>query len=100
MSSEIICLCGSTKLKPEILKIAEGFTIQGFIVLLPLAYSHYDNLKLSEIEIDRLKQLHLDKILLCGKVIIITKDNYLGDGLVEEIEFSKCNRKIIEYINL
>lgn len=28
------------------------------------------------------------------------KHGHVCDGLVEEIEFSKCNRKIIEYINL
>lgn len=84
----ISCICGSTTLKLEMLKQAEVLTLKGDIVLLPLVFSHYDKVSLSEEQVIDLKRLHLKKMEMSDRIYVVT-DGRIGEGLQEELDFAE-----------
>lgn len=98
-NNKIITLCGSTKFKNEFLKQQKKLTLEGYIVLTPFIYSHSgDGDLVNENNVDMLKELHLRKIDLCDEIFVINVDNYIGHGLIDEINYAKQNNKKIRYL--
>lgn len=96
--SEIVTLCGSTKFKPEFEKVNKEQTILGNIVLAPGWYGHYDNDEPTEEQKTFLDNLHLEKIHMSSRIIVINVGGYIGESTKKEIEFAKqCGIKI-EYL--
>lgn len=95
----IICLCGSTRFKKEFLKVAEKETLKGNIVLMPGVFGHSDGVRLTEEDKKELDELHIEKIKMCDKVIVVTKGKYIGKSTAKEIKKAELLGKEIEYIS-
>lgn len=92
---EIVCLCGSTKFKKEFERIILEETLKGRIVLSVGWFSHTDGY-LPEEQVKKLKEMHLRKIEIADLIKVVTVDNYIGDGLKDELEYAKKLGKRIE----
>lgn len=97
-SFSIITICGSSRFKEEILKARERLTLEGYIVLSPDVFSHYDNIELTEDQKNMLISMHKSKIYLANTIYVVNKDGYIGEGLKEEIEYAESLNKNIIYM--
>lgn len=93
---EIVCLCGSTKFKDEFMEVAKRYTLAGCIVVMPNAFMHSGD-SISTIEKEKLDELHLSKIILANKIVVINKNNYIEESTKKEIEFATSINKPIIY---
>lgn len=93
----IVCLCGSTRFKQEILLASYLMTKKGFIVTMPMIFGHSGD-NVSEEEKKELDNLHKAKILNADIVYIVNKDGYIGESTKSEIEFAKLTKKVIKYM--
>lgn len=93
---EIICLCGSTRFKDDFIRVQEELTLAGFIVL-SVGVFGYDR------DIDIVTKQHLDnlhkiKIAHSDCIVVINKDNYIGESTRSEIQFATILNKPIFYL--
>ena len=95
---KIITLIGSTKFKDDFIKVKEQLTLQGFIVLSLGVFSQYDNIKLSEDQLNMLADIQNKKIEMADEIFVINKNGYIGDNIKTEIEFAKSLGKKINYL--
>ena len=95
---KIVTLIGSTKFKDDFIKVKEQLTLQGFIVLSLGVFSQYDNIKLSEDQLNMLADIQNKKIEMADEIFVINKNGYIGDSTKTEIEFAKSLGKKINYL--
>ena len=95
---KIITLIGSTKFKDDFIKVKEQLTLQGFIVLSLGVFSQYDNIKLSEDQLNMLADIQNKKIEMADEIFVINKNGYIGNSTKTEIEFAKSLGKKINYL--
>ena len=70
--------------------------LEGAVVLAPELYKHWDNIELTEEEIDRINLVHYQKIEMADIVFIINKGGYIGEQTRKEIEWAtELNKKIV-----
>ena len=95
---EVITLCGSTKFKEEFEKAQAGLTLMGSIVLSPCVYDESLKLCLDDNKINLLKDIHKRKIDISDSILVINKDDYIGDDTIEEVEYAKRKGKPVTYM--
>lgn len=93
----IVCLCGSTRFKSEYLEVQKHQTLLGNIVLSVGLFAHADNISLTPEQKSMLDELHLRKIDIADKIIVICPDNYIGESTKLEINYAKKHGKSVEY---
>lgn len=99
----IMCLCGSMKFYNDMLQVAERFTNDGWIVLLPFKHWKDDgsgNYQLTEDEEKRCELVHKKRIEVSGMVSVITRDGYIGEHTNLNIRYAKALRKNIQYVEI
>lgn len=97
---KVVTLCGSLKFKNDMMKIAEEMSLEGYCVLTPV-YLLSDNLAITKKQIINLKEQHLKRIELSDSVIVINKNDYIGESTKLEIEYAKnLEKEIIYYKDL
>lgn len=85
--TKICCLCGSTRFKESFYEWNKKLTLLGIIVLMPGVFGHSgDTVTIRQKE--DLDKLHKRKIALSNFIIVINKDNYIGESTKSEIEFA------------
>jgi hypothetical protein len=91
----IICLCGSTRFKAEILAQSERLTMQGNIVLAPNVFGREvddegkdDNVLVNTFQKSLLDALHFRKIDLADHVYIVNPNGYIGQSTHKEIKYA------------
>ena len=104
----VICLCGSTRFADQHAIMRWELEKQGAIVLminyLPIWYAdsqgwtgndHFgEKAGLKE----HLDELHLRKIDMSDKIIVINVNGYIGDSTRHEIAYAKSLSKPVEYL--
>ena len=104
----VICLCGSTRFADHHAVMRRELEKEGAIVLminyLPAWYAtaqgwtgndHFgEKAGLKE----HLDELHLRKIDLADRVMVINIGGYIGDSTRREIEYAKSTGKVVEYL--
>ena len=104
----VICLCGSTRFADQHAIMRWELEKEGAIVLminyLPAWYAdlqgwdgndHFgEKAGLKE----HLDELHLHKIDIADKVMVINVGGYIGDSTRREIEYAKATGKPVEYL--
>lgn len=96
----IICICGSVRFKDAMIHEACLKSMAGFIVLMPNClnhdFFHKNSLGISaKKDLDR---LHLAKIDLCDRVLVVNEDGYIGESTAREIAYAKKLGKPISYV--
>ena len=98
---KVITICGSYKLKKEMIDIAEKLTLEGNCVLMPneLSRNSKDDYTLEEaLMIDK---MHKEKIKLSDAILVVNVNGYIGSSTKSEIEYAKnLNKEIIYYMDI
>lgn len=93
----IVTICGSIKFVKEMMIEAQKLALQGYCVFTPI-YPVIKDLKLNDKQLMLLKEEHFRKIELSDSILVINKDNYIGESTKLEIEYAKSlNKEIIYY---
>lgn len=99
----IVTLCGSAKFEQEFRQWDERLTLAGHVVF-NLAVYPRDKQGIKNWYNDETKTLldlaHLQKILLSDAILVLDKDNYVGESTKREIEWATRLGKAIYYLSL
>lgn len=95
----VVCLCGSTRFRDQFTEINRRETMKGNIVLAPGVFAHSGD-QLTEEDKTRLDELHLRKIDMAGKVVVINPEGYIGESTRREIAYAEKIGKPIEYTDV
>ena len=90
-----VCICGSMRFRPMMEQCASELTLGGWIVLMP----HVFKLHVPDEFATSLDALHIKKIDMAQKVVIVSKDGYMGASTSKEYDYAKDRGKIIEFYN-
>ena len=93
----IVCLCGSTRFKEDFIYWAKWFTLEGYIVVMPMIFGHSGD-QITQLQKKQLDALHKAKIKKSDIVFIINKDNYIGESTRSEIKYAESLNKKILYL--
>lgn len=96
----IICLCGSTRHKEDFLKLAAALALEGYIVLMPHVFSHYDKISLTKAQKTRLELLGQKQVKEADHIIVVTgKDGHIGKDTYLEICHANKQKVPVHYAN-
>ena len=97
---KIITLCGSLKFQKEMMIVAEKIALEGNCIF-TLVYPVIENCERTEEQLEKLKEAHFKKIELSDAILVINKNNYIGDSTKIEIEYAqKLKKEIMYYTDL
>ena len=88
----VVCLCGSTRFRAEIVEANRLLTLEGHIVLAPGVFGH-DGDPITDDEKAKLDALHLRKIDMAEQVIVIAPGGYIGESTRREIVYAESTGK-------
>ena len=77
--------------------VAEKLALKGNCVLTPV-YPILENLKMTDEQLEKLKEAHFKRIELSDSIYVINKDNYIGKSTKLEIEYAQKLGKEIMYL--
>ena len=94
---KVITICGSLKYQSIMMGVAQKLTMEGNCVLTP-TYPVINEYKISQEEMNNLKESHLKRIELSDAIYVLNVDNYIGESTSIEIDYaSSLNKEIIYY---
>ncbi|MFB6726096.1 hypothetical protein ACFCV3_38350 [Kribbella sp. NPDC056345] len=94
---EIVCICGSARFADEIHAATRALTLAGAIVLAPTLFP--PTASLTDDQKTALGTLHLHKIDLADRVLIVNPGGYLGESTTREIAHAHTTNKPITFTN-
>jgi hypothetical protein len=95
---EIVCICGSTRFAREMAEANQALTFDGVIVLAPGVFAHADpSLTVTEEQKAALDVLHLRKIDLADRVLVVNPGGYVGESTSREIAYARSTGKPVEF---
>jgi len=87
-----ICLCGSTKFKPQWEEANRSLTLDGHVVYSVAMMTHADGLEVTEAQKDTLDLVHKMKILNSDAVVLVTDDaGYIGSSTKSELQWAEMH---------
>ncbi|GAA0349567.1 hypothetical protein [Micropruina glycogenica] len=76
---EIVCICGSTRFAGDMLAANGDLTLAGVLVVAPGMFSHREpSKKVTDEQKAALSELHLRKIDLADRVLVVNPGGYVG----------------------
>lgn len=94
---KIITICGSLKFQDEMMIVAQKLSLKGNCVLTPV-YPAIDNFKLSNKQLEYLRDEHLKRIEMSDVILVLNKDNYIGESTKLEISYAESlNKRVLYY---
>lgn len=87
----IIAIVGSSSLKREILNYAKEKELEGNICIMSHIFSHSDNYELNEDQVQIAIENGHKRIDIADKLVVVTKEGYIGDSTREEIQYCQNN---------
>ncbi|WBQ06834.1 hypothetical protein [Kribbella sp. CA-293567] len=98
---EIVCICGSTRFADEMHAANRDLTFAGVIVLAPGFFPHAEDHQADKVITDEQKTvlgaLHLRKIDLADRVLIVNPGGYIGESTSREIAYARAAGKPISF---
>ena len=82
---EIVCLCGSTRFVAELRAVNRELTLAGVIVVAPTEAGEV----VTEEEKAALDAIHLRKIDLADRVLVVNPGGYVGESTSREIAYAR-----------
>ena len=95
--AKVICMCGSLKYTPELMKETEKLTLEGHNVI-SVIYETRDRHSYTEDEIQLFVELHHQKIDLADAIFVNNINGHIGEGTKCDIEYAKQQGKEILYL--
>ena len=100
MKPTIVCICGSTKYKQQILGHSQRETIFGRIIINHGFFHHTDQFPITDEQKDMLDALMLSKIDLADEVLVVNPNGYIGKSTERAIAYARKHRKKVRYTNI
>jgi hypothetical protein len=95
---EIVCICGSARFAEEMLAANRDLTFAGVIVVAPGVFPHREpGAKITDEQKATLDALHLRKIDLADRVLVINPGGYIGDSTSREIAYARTAGKPVSF---
>lgn len=98
---EVVTLCGSTRFKDDFIKAQEFLTLAGCIVISVGLFGHADMKLGNEITPEiktMLDDMHKRKIDMADSILVINRDDYIGESTKSEIEYALKTGKKVSYM--
>ncbi|MFC0675559.1 hypothetical protein [Brachybacterium hainanense] len=86
---EVVCLCGSLRFAPEMAAAAWELSLAGSIVLAP-GLAPDGGAELTAEQRSALGVLHLRRIDLADRVLVVNPGGYLGESVRQEIAYARA----------
>jgi nucleoside 2-deoxyribosyltransferase len=90
---EIVCICGSTRFVAEMRAANRDLTFAGVIVVAPCEADG----SISNEQKAALDALHLRKIDLADRVLVVNPGGYIGESTSREIAYAQANGKPVSF---
>lgn len=90
---EIVCICGSTRFVDELRAANRELTLAGVIVVAPAETGGV----LTDEQRAALGDLHLRKIDLADRVLVVNPGGYVGESTGREIAYARATGKAISF---
>ena len=90
---EIVCICGSTRFADEMRAANRDLTFAGVIVVAPGEAGEV----IGDEQKAALDALHLRKIDLADRVLIVNPGGYIGESTSREIAYAQASGKPISF---
>ncbi len=95
---EIVCICGSTRFAEEMTAANRDLTLAGAIVVAPGVFSHAETGGLiTDEQRAALEALHLRKIDLADRVLVVNPGGYVGESTSKEIAYAHATGKPVSF---
>ena len=98
---EIVCICGSTRFADEMSAANRDLTFAGVIVVapgvFPRAEDHEAHESITNEQKAALGTLHLRKIDLADRVLVVNPGGYIGESTSREIAYARATGKPISF---
>lgn len=98
---EIVCICGSTRFVGEMVEANRNLTFAGVIVVAPGVFSPAQDHGADELLTDEQKAalgaLHLRKIDLADRVLVVNPGGYIGESTSREIAYARATGKPVSF---
>ncbi|RLV48583.1 hypothetical protein D9V37_14565 [Nocardioides mangrovicus] len=98
---EIVCLCGSTRFEEQLRAANRDLTFAGVIVVAPGVFARVDASQSDEAitpaQKAALGELHLRKIDLADRVLVVNPAGYIGESTSREIDYARATGKPITF---
>ena len=98
---EIVCICGSTRFVDEMSAANRDLTFAGVIVVAPgvflRAEDHEADESITNEQKTALDALHLRKIDLADRVLVVNPGGYVGESTSREIAYAQATGKPITF---
>lgn len=90
---EIVCICGSARFVDEMREANRDLTFAGVIVLAPgEANGHVSNEQKTMLD-----ELHLRKIDLADRVLVVNPGGYIGASTSKEVVYARATGKPVSF---
>ncbi|MBM7786076.1 hypothetical protein [Tenggerimyces flavus] len=98
---EIVCICGSARFADELRAANRDLTLAGVIVVAPGVFRPAEDHDANEVITDEQKTalgaLHLRKIDLADRVLVVNPGGYIGESTSREIAYARATGKPISF---
>jgi hypothetical protein len=98
---EIVCICGSTRFADDMRAANRDLTFAGVIVVAPGVFPRAEEHEADEFITDEQKAalgaLHLRKIDLADRVLVVNPGGYVGESTRREIAYARATGKPISF---
>jgi hypothetical protein len=98
---EIVCICGSTRFAEEMLAANRDLTFSGAIVVAPGVFARPGDGGTGETitpeQKTALDALHLRKIDLADRVLVVNPGGYVGESTSREIAYARATGKPVTF---
>lgn len=91
---EIVCICGSTRFVDELRAANRDLTVAGAIVVAPGVFPPGS---ITDEQKTALGALHLRKIDLADRVLVVNPGGYVGESTSREIAYARTAGKPISF---
>lgn len=95
---KVITLCGSTKFKEDFIRQQERLTLMGNVVISVGIFTHADEKEISETDKILLDDIHRQKIEMADEILVINKNDYIGESTKQEIKYAITYGKPVKYM--
>lgn len=98
---EIVCICGSTRFAEEMAVANRDLTFAGAIVVAPGVFGRTDRRgegePITQEQKTALDALHLRKIDLADRVLVVNPGGYVGESTSREIDYARETGKPVSF---
>lgn len=95
---KIVTICGNSEYRDAKIDAVQRLTMLGYIVIDDGLFNSNDTKELYKEELQQLKDLQNEKILIANVLYVVNVDNNINDEVKSLIEFAKEHNKEIQYL--